>query len=313
MKLFLKAGASAAVLLAFSIGVPGMSRAADVADPGCTLHGAVQLGYMFTNSDVSASVGGFDEDADWQTPFGEGAGLVTCDAWNFQADFAYYAHETDIDTGKDSIDIDATEGHFGGALFWRDADRGAFGISASHVEQSLTLIDTDYWRGGVFGEFYFGNSFTIGGSAHYFSGKDLDFADKDHEGFELTANAKFYVMPELSLSLQGDLMLGELNTSGPTIDYDGWAITGEAEYLVWDEGLSVFGGARYAEREMSFSGDSINVDDLQVFAGIEFAFGAAGSSLAGRDRSGPVDNTSVMFEKLPDFFTTIIAASAGGP
>ncbi len=110
-----------------------------------------------------------------------------------------------------------------------------------------------------------------------------------------------------------NLDIGEISGGGDSVDFDGFAITGEAEYLVWDEGLSVFGGARYANREISEGGDSIDVDDLQVFVGLEFAFGAAGSSLAGRDRSGPVDNTSVMFEKLPDFFTSLIAASAGVP
>ena len=304
MKLFLKTGASAAILFAFAVAAPSLSQAADVADPGCSLHGAVQLGYMFTDNDISAT--GTDENTDWQTPFGEGAGLVTCNAWNFQGDFALYAHESEFDSGGTSVDLSGYNGHFGGAAFWRSPDAGSLGLSASIMNLDEIIVDNDYWRVGAFGEFYVGDQFTLGGSAHYFSGKD--FADKDHDGFELTANAKFYVMPELSLSVQGDFMTSELSISGTDADFDGFAITGEAEYLVWDEGISLFGGARYAERQLSASGTEIDFDDLQVYVGLEFAFGAAGGSLADRDRSGPIDNTSTMFEKLPSWVNEAVAA-----
>jgi hypothetical protein len=315
MKTILKAGASVAALLAFVVAAPGLSRAADMADPGCSLHGAVTLGYMFTGGDVSVT--GFGvvdlDNTEWQTPFGEAAGLVTCDAWNFQADFADYAHNSSVDFGKDTIDIGSTEGHFGGAAFWRQPDMGTLGISASRTDQALEFINTDYWRVGAFGEFFVGDQFTLGASAHYFDGKDINAAGKDHKGFEITANAKFYVTPDLSLALQGDFMNGTLHNSGPNIDFDGWAIGSEAKYRVWDEGLSVLGGARYAERELSGSGESIKVKDMQAYVGIEFAFGAGGSSLVASDRSGPIDNTSVMFEKLPEFFSDVIAASPTGP
>ena len=257
--------------------------------------------------DISDAPPGLFDDGSFNSLFGEGAGLVTCDAWNFQADFAYYSHES----GKDSLDLSATEGHFGGAVFWRDSGAGALGLSGSVVDNSVEgIIDTDYYRFGVFGEMYLGDNLTLGASAHYFTGKDLSIEDfdKDHDGFELTANAKFYATPNFSLSLQGDLMLGKLDSSEGNADYDGFAITGEGEYLVWDQGLSLFAGARYAEREIKGDGERFSIDDAQVFVGMSFAFGAPGTSLVNLDRTGPIDNTSTMFEKLPDAFSEFIAA-----
>ena len=309
MKSILKAGASTAALLSL-IALATPSQAADAADPGCSMHGAVTGGYMYTNGsvDISGAPPGFFDDGNFDTFFGEGAGLVTCNAWNFQADFAYYSHEFELDVGKD-VDFSAPEGHFGGAVFWRDSGAGALGFSGSIVDNSLEgLIDSDYYRVGVFGEMYLGDAFTLGASAHYFTGKDLEFADnKEHDGFELTANMKFYATPNFSLSLQGDLMLGKLDSDEGDADFDGFAITGEGEYLVWDEGLSLFAGARYAEREIKGDGDRLSVDDAQVFVGMSFAFGAPGTSLVNLDRTGPIDNTSTMFEKLPDVFSEFIA------
>jgi hypothetical protein len=103
------------------------------------------------------------------------------------------------------------------------------------------------------------------------------------------------------------VMFGELSDDDDDADFDGFAITAEGEYLVWDEGLSLFAGARYAEREIEEDDFSINVDDVQVFVGMSFAFGAAGTSLVNLDRTGPIDNTSTMFEKLPDVFSEFIA------
>lgn len=298
MRMMLKAGASAAVLLTFIVAAPGLSRAADadVGDSGCSLHGAVTAGYMFTSSEFSEIGGNYD----WQTPFGEAAGLITCDALNFQADFAIYAHDSDID-GKS---IDDTESHFGGALFWRDPDAGALGLSASYIDHEFFGKDTSYWRFGAFGEFFAGDQFTLGGGVHYFTTAE-DLFGKDHDGFEFTANAKFYVMPELSLSVQGDYMISEFNESGDDFGFDGFAVSGEAKYLVMDQGLSLFAGGRYAVRSFE---DDADITDLQGYVGLEFAFGSSGSSLTASDRSGKYDNTSVMLEKLPSAFNEVMAA-----
>lgn len=297
MTRFLKISASVAALSA--VLMVGQVRAADPVEEGCGLNGNVGLGYMFDFQTFSD--GGESVDNDWNTMFGEGGGVVTCGSWNFQGDMAYYAHETDfdIDGGKD---LAAAEGHFGGAMFWREPGMGALGLSASIVNQEIFAKDNDYLRAGAFGEFYVGEQFTLGGSAHFFTGDD--FLD-NHDGVELAAIAKFYAMPDLSLTLRGDMMWSDIDNE---VNYDGVAVTGEVEYLAWDKGLSVFGGARYADRTVSDGGDELSFEDMQVYAGLKFSFGADTASLVERDRTGTYDNTSVMLEKLPDVFSSFIAA-----
>ncbi|MGE4251598.1 MAG: hypothetical protein AB7F09_19590 [Parvibaculaceae bacterium] len=321
MKTSLKLSASAAALaLLVTVGAAS-TRAADIVeDPGCTLSGSVMAGYMFNWQDVSTDISnkefsdGKDGDVDWDTPFGEGAGLVTCGGFNVQADIAYYAHSADVDGISDKdFDIDQTNSHIGGALFYRDPMSWAGGVGASWISQDVLGKDIDVFRVGLFGEFYLGDMFTLGASAHYYN---TDWPEgKDEDGFELAAWGRFYATPDFSIMVRGDVLLGSGDLDifdGLDSDYDpdGFAITGEAEYLVWDQGLSIFGGARYAERSIDFKGlpfgpppdgtdVDFDIDDFQVFAGIKFYFGHQGT-LVERHRTGTIDNTSVFHEKLPN-------------
>jgi hypothetical protein len=315
MKTSLKFSASAAAIALLLTAGAASTRAADIVaeESGCTLSGSVMAGYMYNWQDGESSF--FDKDPitldgdlDWSTPFGEGAGLVTCGGFNIQADVAYYAHSADIDF--EDIEIDQTNSHIGGVLFFRDPSSWAGGVGASWISQDIDGKDLDIFRIGLFGEFYLGDVFTLGASAYYYN---KDWPDeKDEDGFELAAWGRFYATPDFSLLLRGDFLLGDVDFDFPGgDDLDGFAITGEAEYLVWDQGLSIFGGARYAERDYDgfsfaccFVGDSDReVDDFQVYAGIKFYFGHDGT-LIERQRTGTVDNTSVFHEKLPEFFTS---------
>ena len=318
----LKLSASAAVLALLIAGGATSVKAADVVeDPGCTLSGAVGIGYMYTWTDVSfdsnEDFGDKDEfDTNWNTPFGEAGGLVTCGAWNAQADFAYYDHTADDVDGLGSdkdLDLNASNSHFGGAVFWRDPSFAAVGIHASVVGQdTVGIIQSDLYRVGIFGEWYAGDMFTLGAAVHYSDGELAD--NLDQSAWEFTVNGRYYVTPDLSLMVQGDYFTADLDPdSGDDVDvdFDGWALTGEAEYLVWDQGLSIFAGARYAERTLEISEDSnsldIDIDDTQVYAGIKFYFGHDGT-LIERQRTGLTDNTSTMFEKLPNGFNDIVGA-----
>jgi hypothetical protein len=303
-------------------------QAADYVEPGCTLSGSVMAGYMYNWQDGSASFDSDadvdpedledkDGDADWSTPFGEGAGLVTCGGFNIQADVAYYAHSGDVDFFDGSEgDIDQTNTHIGGVLFYRDPASWAGGLQASWISQSVGGRDIDVFRVGLFGEFYFDDMFTLGASAHYYN-KDWP-EGKDEDGFELAAWGRFYATPDFSLLLRGDALFGDLDETvfgfiDSSVDIEGYAITGEAEYLVWDQGLSLFAGARYADRSAdnivraTINDDPIfmdvDIEDFQVFAGIKFYFGQGGT-LIERQRTGTVDNTSVFHEKLPEFFVS---------
>ncbi|WP_119388160.1 hypothetical protein [Taklimakanibacter lacteus] len=287
------------------------ARAADVvADPGCMLSGSVTAGFMYNwqsseFDDGDESIDG--KDVDWSTPFGEGAGLVTCGGFNIQADVAYYAHSADLD--QVDIDIDQTNTHIGGALFYREPASWAGGLSASWISQDIEGLDLDIFRVGLFGEFYLDDVFTLGASAHYYN---ADWPEgKDEDGFELAAWGKFYATPDLAFTLRGDVLLADLELGSDGADLDGFAITGDGEYLVWDQGLSIFAGARYADREFDpdDSDFSFEIEDFQVFAGVKFNFGHDGT-LIERQRTGTVDNTSVFNEKLPNVF---ISAEAADP
>ncbi|MFZ5675397.1 MAG: hypothetical protein ACOZAM_20770 [Pseudomonadota bacterium] len=313
-----KLSASIVALTLFWAAGAASVQAADIEDPGCTISGAAGIGYMFDWQEVEFDGVGsvfnnFSGDVDWDTPLGEAGGLVTCGGFNAQADFAYYDHSTDLadlsNFGKADLgDLDAANSHFGGALFWRDPSMAALGVSASWVNQDVFSKDVDLFRFGVFGEFY-ADILTLGASAHYFAGDFIQNSDTD--GFELAAYGRFYAMPDLSLTLRGDALLStiEPGTGSNDADFDGWAVTGEAEYLVWDKGLSIFGGARYAERTLETDGEGdVDFYDTQVYAGLKFYFGQDGS-LMDRQRTGLIDNTSTFNEKLPNWFSSEIAAA----
>jgi hypothetical protein len=313
-KLKLSASAAALALLVTAGAGSSSVKAADVvAEPGCTLSGMVMAGYMYdwqnADFDDDSSENDIDaKDIDWNTPFGEGAGLVTCGGFNIQADVAYYAHSADVDV--DDIDIDQTNTHIGGAVFYRDPALWAGGLQASWIGQDVEAKNVDVFRIGLFGEFYLDDVFTLGGSAAYYN-KDWP-EGKDEDGFELALFGRFYATPDFALTLRGDAVFTDFNFDfgGPSEDgdLDGYAITGDAEYLVWDQGLSLFAGARWATRDFDVGDESINVDDFQVFAGIKFYFGQGGT-LMERQRTGTVDNTSLWNEKLPEFFTSEALAS----
>lgn len=352
----LKLSVSATALSLLLAGGLSSAQAADIVTPerGCGINGSVMAGYMYNWQDSSTNVDiafeevpnipsiDFDGNPHWETPFAEGAALFTCHGLNVQGDFAWYDHQYDVQNfsdfeGKDDK-FDQTSRHIGAALFYREPDSFAFGISGSRIEQDTSLSITeifddknaDIWRVGVFGEVYLGDVFTLGASAHYYSrdqskfGSGNDFATKDEDGFELAAWGRFYPTPNLSLTVRGDLLLpnADFTTHGVSgvdanwdID-DGWAISGEAEYLVWDRGLTLLGGARYAERSfstelsegpISFSTDS-DIKDFQVYAGLKFYFDFSGQKTLVEDhRTGAIDNTSVFHEKLPEIMSSAFA------
>ncbi|WP_162914459.1 hypothetical protein [Taklimakanibacter lacteus] len=298
-------------------GAATASRAADyVEDPGCLLSGSVMAGFMYDwqSSEFSDEGDEFDgKDVDWTTPFGEGAGLVTCGAFNIQADVAYYAHSADLDF--DDADLDQTNTHIGGALFYRDPGSWAGGVSGSWIGQDIFGKDIDTFRVGLFGEFYFDDMFTLGASAHYYNRdwpSEFILDNKDEDGFELAAWGRFYATPDLALTLRGDVLLASLDFDNENADLEGFAITGDAEYLVWDQGLAIFGGARYADRQLDSDevDEEAEIEDFQVFGGLKFYFGYDGT-LIERQRTGTVDNTSVFHEKLPEFFTSGVLATNG--
>jgi hypothetical protein len=279
-----------------------LAVAADPIDPGCGLAGDVRVGGMMDWQ--NATFDDLDADTDWTTMFGEGRGLVTCGAGNFQLDFATYNHSTNVD-GIVSKDLSADANHYGGAAFWRDPSMGLIGITGSRISNEVIGKDIDYSRIGLVGDYYANDMLTFGGKAHYVFSDDI-FDIAHHNGFELQANAKFYATPNFSLNFEGTYLNSDIKIGSPVgvkVGVNGWAFGSEAEYMVMDQGLSIFAGGRYATRTANTSnliGDDINFKDMQAYVGVKYAFGGNTESLLTRDRTGPIDNTSLFYEKLPN-------------
>lgn len=318
MKKLLLLSVAAVAISASSLSV----RAADM-DPGCYLAASAKVGgiYDWANGQVDlGGVGGpnIDGDTDWKSLFGEGGGLVSCNNFNFQADFAQYSHSTDIDLGIAGKDLSGDTYHYGGALFWRDQSVGMIGITGSRISNELLSKDIDYTRIGLAGEYYLNDQLTVGARVNYvFADQFLDAVD--HDGFELQANMKYYATPDLSLNIDGAYLNStvSIDTGGPNFDVDvnGWSAGAEAEYQVMHQGLSLFAGGRYTLRTADTSsliGDDIDLSDAQIYAGVRFALGGNNSSLAERDRSNIIDNTSVFLEKVPNLGASAIAGAING-
>jgi hypothetical protein len=289
-------------------------QAAGMADTGCGLAGDGRIGYLHTNQNTDDNQDGDYNNVDWGAMIGEGRGVLTCGLFNVQGDFAYYGHDTnDLDAGKafNGKDLGGETHHFGGALFVRDPSMGLIGITASKIGQDFFSKQSDYLRFGLVGEYFATENLTFGASAHMYNGEmPLFKQDIDHDGFELAANVKYYATPDLSFKIEAALLNADYQINNQKIDNKGYSIGAEVEYLFLDQGLSVFGGARMANRDLSNDGFKADIDDLQIYAGLKIAFGGNDQSLVTRDRTGPVDNTSIFLEKLPDTFTSYIAAQS---
>ena len=296
-------------MLALSGMFIGRAEARSVAPSECSVAGILTAGGMLEGGHFSSSSGGSTLDSAWGALFGEGAGLVTCDAWNFQGDVAYYNH-TAIARGKS---FNAPEGHFGGDIFWRDPSVGDFGFQASYLSQT-SIFNTfdgnfDIARGGLFGNYYLNDRVSLGANAHLFTTTHNVFrskgsSGKGYSGFEVSADAKYYVTPNLKFTLTGDFLQSQYNApSFSTIPkLGGAAVTLQADYQFCDTGLTGFIGGRFAHRVFwtDSSSSTTNIDERQVFIGLTLPIGAKPGSMVMHDRTGPVNNTSTFLEKLPE-------------
>ena len=290
---------------------------AQAAPSECSASGVLTAGGMLEGGHFYSDSGSGSADSAWGGLFGEGAGLITCDAWNFQGDAAYYDHSAAA-RGKN---FNSPEGHFGGDVFWRDPSKGDYGIQASYVSETsiLNIEDGNYdiARGGVFGNFYLNDNVSLGASAHLFTTLHNTFrvksGGKGYSGFEVSADAKYYVTPNLKFTLTGDVIESQYTvpTSSNTLELGGAAVALQADYQFNDTGLTGFVGGRFAHRVLwsNSGGGDLDIDDHQVFVGLTLPIGAKPGSMVMHDRTGPVDNTSTFLEKVPAPFDDYIMAA----
>jgi hypothetical protein len=242
--------------------------------------------------------------------FGDTAIGYGCASWMAQVDGAFY-YDSFSNNGAGVLNGQDSQGHVGGAIFWRDPSVGRFGLAGSEIlnnghfsNAGLSAdIGGSLSRIGAFGDFYASDAITLGAGAFYVTGSPfnttgLSFSES---GFEGNIHAKFYATPNLSLGLQGDIQQTNLQQGNTTTPWNGIAGSAEAEFLVPNTALSVFLGGRFASRNLVQTA-ALTVNDTQGYIGVKWAFGGPVSSLSARDRSGTYDNTSVFDEKLPGLF-----------
>ena len=295
--------------------------AADVVEPsGCTFETLLQGGGMVTHTDQATKSPTYfykSKAPKTLTAFGEAAFDLQCQAFTFQADAAAYGFWNHGEFNTRAYELAIWQGHIGGSIFKRDADMGMIGLSASNVMHhgdleykspftSVGLSQKDgaaYIRVGGFGEFFANEKITLGAGISYIEGDWLKFApfepNRHEKGVEAFATLKFYGSDNLALALRGDVIDSKIKGLND-MKLTGYSISAEAEYMFDDSNLSVFAGARYADRRFKELVTTYRVEDMQAFAGIRFNFGGPDhESLRHRDRTGAYDNTSVFLEKLP--------------
>ena len=277
----------------------------------CTYAAMVQGGGLLDGGSLTFP-GGFVGNTNWLAGFGEGALAASCGTFGIQLDGAVYGFGG---SGNNSV-VDFTDtntnSHFGGEVFWRNPEQGAFGVAASRITQTFSESGTGLtvksssplWRTGLFGEYYGGDRFTFGGGAYYLSG-DLPSLGWTQDGFEGDIYAKYYVSNNVALNARADLMAMKFHDVGfSDTDWHGAAVSADAENLIPNSAFSIFAGGRYASRDSKNGTFEVVYNDLQGFVGAKIEFGGPNSaSLRDRDRHGTFDNTSVMQEKLPSWFS----------
>ncbi len=302
-------------------GCTSLAYSADVVGPaGCTVAGLVQAGGGLSAEHFSSNLVPPKDPATWKMAFGEAALNYSCKDWTAQLDGAYYGHWATENTP--AYHLTNGNGHVGGAAFWRNADRGELGVAASRVFQANSItrngapvladVSGGLWRLGAFGEYYGGDLFTVGAGASYINGGAAYNTrlpeTADHRGFEADLYAKLYPSDNFGLTIRGDVLSSKIELPfSPDTTWNGFAISGEAEYLIPNSSISLFASALFAKRKLEDITGYYSFEDKQGLVGVRFAFGgAAPLSLRNRDRHGAYDNTSVFDEKLPNLDAELI-------
>ncbi len=174
--------------------------------------------------------------------------------FGFQADLLY-------------SDIDDTDLYGAGAhLFWRDSDKGLLGITLGGIRQEYV----DAWSAGLEGEYYLGN-FTLGARGGFaaldFAGGPFPFFDTDQDDYYAAAEAGFYPIDNLLLSLSHTRSFGNGLTQG------------KLEYQTPLNGVSLYVDVA--------QGDN-NYDHALV--GLRYYFGEKDKSLKSRHRQDDPSN-----------------------
>ena len=300
---------SISILPLLLVGTDAKAADAPVPVAQCGLVGIVDGGAGYQGGNVTVPPTNLTMSGNF-LGFGDAAIGYGCANWMAQVDGAFN-YDSFSNSGLGGLNGQDSQGHVGGAIFWRDPSVGRFGLAGSEILNNAHFsgpaVNTDFGgslsRIGAFGDFYASDAITLGAGAFYVTGTPFNSTGTSlpESGFEGNVHAKFYATPNLSLGLQGDIQQTNLQQGSLTKPWNGLAGSAEAEYLVPNTALSVFLGGRIASRQL-VQATTATFNDTQGYIGVKWAFGGPVSSLSARDRSGTYDNTSVFDEKLPGLF-----------
>jgi hypothetical protein len=239
------------------------------------------------------------EDADFYSFSGNAAALYNfCDTGiNAQVDGAYIDHEF-----KHGFEETA---HAGGILFLRDQNLGLLGLDGSylwrtrHYEFAGPDTKSNWSRIGLRGEWFANEYFTLGARVGHVNG---DTAGYKLKGFEETAWARVYATPNLAFMAKLDAAQFDFIET----DIKNWTVSGEAEYLVPDQHISLLAGGRYAMKHSTYLGNGFvpntqNENYVEGFVGLKIYLGGThqANTLVAQHRSNTLDNRSMFFEGTP--------------
>ncbi len=236
------------------------------------LHGDGGIGYGLLHDDgddinvwsvLAHAVITLDTDSEWWSHV------------NIQGDFGY------DDEASSGHDVSAVT--YGGRVFWRDGDEGAFGVSlgeTSTANHGFDFNDTNY---GAFGEYYPSQSFTLLAKGGGFDG------DFHVSGDYVGGGVRFYPTPNIALTGRVDYIA--LDHSNATFtDY-----TAKAEIIPMpDFPASIYAG--YALTEFG----ATSTHSSTVFIGLKVYLGSSepGAPLVIRHRTGAIDTDRSIVESL---------------
>ena len=131
----------------------------------------------------------------------------------------------------DALYTDVSKNDFygmGAHLFWRDSEKGLFGVTAGVLRENDVL---DSWVAGIEGEYYMGNV-TLGAQVGFanvdYKGGPLPFIETDETDYYASAKIGFYPIDDLLLSLSYSR------------SFDNGLVQGQIEYQTPLNGISLF-------------------------------------------------------------------------
>lgn len=211
-------------------------------------------------------------------------GDIDADAWalrgavNFDAG-AGFNLQMDLGYARTSIEV-ANTNAYNGTLhgYYRDNlyAAGVF-VQASRLDAGFDSHINDY-MGGIEGA-YFQDTWTIHGAAGYGQAR-WEALGADH--YMAALGARVYATDNVRFDLDG--ALDRITDSG--IDYDVSSLKLTANYRPEAFPVTLFGGYKYTNEEVSAFGSSVSGDSSTIFGGLRFSYGS--SSIKEEERLGPI-------------------------